>query len=244
VSPWGAPALFVKKKDDTLRLCIYYRKLNKMTINNKYPLPRINDLFDQLRGAKIFSKIDLRYGYHQVQIKDEDIHKTTFRTRYGHYEFVLVPFGLTNAPTSFMCLMNNVFINFLDRFVLVFIDDILIYSKNREEHEEHRKMVLQVLREHQIYVKLNKCDFFKKQVHYLGHVISEEGVEVDHENIKAMMDWPTPKDVSDIRSFMGLVGYYRRFIKRFSKIGCPITSLKKGGFNSFGHNNVKKYFKI
>jgi hypothetical protein len=153
VSPWGAPTLFVKKKDGTLRLCIYYRKLNKMTIKNKYPLPRIDELFDQLRGATIFSKIDLRFGYHHVQIKDEDIHKTTFRTRYGHYEFVVVPFGLTNAPTTFMCLMNNVF---LDIFVLVFIDDILIYSKNRKEHEEHIKLVLQVLREHHLYSKFSK----------------------------------------------------------------------------------------
>jgi hypothetical protein len=135
VSPWGAPALFLKNKDGTLSLCIYYIQLNMMTIKNKYPLPRIDDLFDQLRGDTIFSKIYLRYGYHQVWIKDEDIHKTTFRTRYGNYQFVVMPFGLTNAPTTFMCLMNNVLNKVLDRFVLVFIDDILIYSKSREEHE-------------------------------------------------------------------------------------------------------------
>jgi hypothetical protein len=197
VSLWGALALFVKKKDGTLKLCIDYRQLNKMTIKNKYSLPRIDDLFDQLRGTTIFSKIDLRSGYHQVRVKDEDIHKTTFRTRYSHYEFVVVPFRLTNAPTTFMWLMNNVFSKFLEKFVLVFIDDILIYSKNREEHEEHLKLVLQVLREHQLYAKFAKCDFFQKQVHYLGHVISEEGVAVDPEKIKAIMDWPTPKDVLD-----------------------------------------------
>jgi hypothetical protein len=163
VSPWGAPTLFVKKKDGTLRLCIDYRKLNKMTIKNKYPFPRIDDLFDQLRGATIFSKIDLRSGYHQVRIKDEDIHKTTFRTRYGHYEFVVVPFRLTNAPTTFMCLMNSVLNKYLDKFVLVFVDDILVYSKTREEHEEHLRMVLQVLRDHQLYAKFNKCDFFQKK---------------------------------------------------------------------------------
>jgi hypothetical protein len=229
VSPWGAPVLFVKKKDGTLRLCIDYIQLNKVTIKNKYPLPRIDDLFDQLGGASVFSKIDLRSGYHQVRIKGEDIHKTAFRTRYGHYEFVVVPFGLTNAPATFMCLMNNVLSKFLDKFVLVFIDDILIYSKNREEHEEHLRLVLQVLREHQLYAKFSKCDFFQKQIHYLGHVLSKEGVAVDPDKIRSIMEWPTPKDVSDIRSFMGLAGYYRRFIKDFSKIGCPITALQKKG---------------
>jgi hypothetical protein len=184
-------------------------------------------MFDQLGGASIFSKIDLRSGYHQVRIKGEDIHKTTFRTRYGHYEFVVIPFGLTNAPATFMCLMNIVLNKFLYIFVLVFIDDILIYSKNREEHEEHLRLVLQVLREHQLYAKFSKCDFFQKQIHYLGHVISEEGVVVDPDKIRSIMEWPTPKDVSDIRSFMGLARYYRIFIKGFSKIGCPITALQK-----------------
>jgi hypothetical protein len=143
VSPWGAPVLFVKKKDGTLRLCIDFRQLNKVTIKNKYPLPRIDDLFDQLKDAKIFSKIDLRSGYHQVRIKDEDINKTTFRTRYGHYEFTVVPFGLSNAPVVFMCLMNGVFREYLDKFVIVFLDDILVYSKSEEEHEQHLRMVLQ-----------------------------------------------------------------------------------------------------
>jgi hypothetical protein len=146
VSPWGAPVLFVKKKDGTLRLCIDFRQLNKYTIKNKYPLPLIDDLFDQLRGEKIFSKIDVRAGYHQVRIKEEDVHKTTFKTRYGNYELVVVPFGLTNAPVVFMCLMNDIFRNYLDKFVIVFIDDILIYSKSEEEHEHHLRVILQVLR--------------------------------------------------------------------------------------------------
>jgi hypothetical protein len=240
VSPWGEPSLFVKKKDGTLNSCIDYRQLNTMTIKNKYPLPRINILFDQLRGATIFSKIELRSRYHQVRIKDEYIHKTSFRTRYGHYEFVVVPFGLTNAPTTFMFLMNNVISKFLDRFVLVFIDDILIYFNNREEHEENLKLVLQVLREHKLYANFSKCDFFQKQAHYLGHVISEEAVAVDPDKIKSIMNWPTPKDVSDIISFMGLAGYYRRFIKGFSKISFQITSLQKRELNSFGHQTVKR----
>ena len=148
VSPWGAPVFFVKKKHGTLRLCIDYRQLNKVTMNNKYPLPIIDDLFDQNKGAKVFSKIDLRSGYHQVRIKDEDIHKTAFRTRYGNYEFVVVPFGLKNAPATFMCLMNSVFSRYLDKFVLVFLDDIIVYSKNEEELEDHLRLTLQVLRGH------------------------------------------------------------------------------------------------
>ena len=160
VSPWGAPVLFVRKKDGTLRLCIDFRQLNKATVKNRYPLPRIDDLFDQLRGAKILSKIDLRLGYHQVRIKEEDISKTTFKTRYGHYEFTVVPFGLINALATFMCLMNGVFRKYLDKFVIVFLDDILIYSKSEEEHEEHLRIVLQVLRENQLYAKLTKCSFY------------------------------------------------------------------------------------
>jgi hypothetical protein len=149
--------------------------------------------------------------------------------RYGYYEFVVVPFGLTNSPATFMCLMNNVLSKFLDKFVLVFIDDILVYSKNREEHEEHLRLVLQVIREHQFYAKFNKCYFFQKQIHYLGHVLSEEGVAVDPEKIRSIIEWPTPRDVLDIISFMGLAGYYRRFIEGFSKIVCPITALQKKG---------------
>ena len=147
VSPWGAPILFVEKKDGTLRLCVDYRKLKKITMKNKYPLPRIVDLFDQMRGAKVFSKIGLRSGYHQVRIKDKDIHKTTFKIRYGHYEFVLVPFGLTNAPSTFMCVMNSVFNRYLHKFVLVFLDDVLIYSNNEEEREDNLRLTLQLLRE-------------------------------------------------------------------------------------------------
>jgi len=230
VSPRGTPVLFVKKKDGTLRLCINFRQLNKATIKNKYPLPQIDDLFDHLRGARILSKIDLRSGYHQVRIKEEDIiSKTTFRNRYGHYEFTVVPFGLTNAPATFMCLMNGIFKNYLDKFIIVFLDDILIYSKSEEEHEKHLTIALQVLRENQLYEKLSQCSFYQQQIHYLGHIISEEGITVDPSKIEAIQELPTPRNVTEVRLFMGLAGYYRRFIEGFSKIAHPITSLQRKG---------------
>jgi hypothetical protein len=229
VSPWGAPVLFVKKKDRILRLCIDYRQLNKMTVKNKYPLPRINDLFDQVGGAKIFSKLDLRSGYHEVRIKDEDISKTTLRMRYGHYKFVVILFGLTNVLATFMCLMNSIFSQYLDKFVLAFIDDILVCSNTEEEHEDNLRIVLQTLRKHQLYAKFNKCDFYHKKIQYLGHIISEENIVLDPEKIRAIMEWPIPKDVADIQSFMGITGYYRRFIDGFYKISYPITSLQKKG---------------
>jgi hypothetical protein len=200
-----------------------------MTVKNKYPLPRINDMFDQVLGAKIFSKLDLRSRYNLVRIKDEDISKTTFRTRYGHYKFVVITFGLTNAPTTFMCLMNNIFSQYLDKFVLVFIDDILVYSKIEEEHKEHLRIILQTLRKHKLYAKFDKCDFYQKKIQYLGHVISEEGIAVDLEKIGDIMEWMIPKDIADIRSFMGIIGYYHRFIEGLSKIAYPITNLQKTG---------------
>ena len=174
VSPWGEPILFVKNKDDTLRVCIDYRQLNKVSIKKKYPLPRINDLFDQVGGAKIFPKLDLWSGYHQVRIKDHDINKTSFQTRYRHYEFAVIPSGLTNAPTTFMCLMNNIFIQYLEKFVVAFIDDILVYSKIEEEHDEHLQIVLQTLRKHKIYRKfrqmwlLSKRNKIFRACHFLG----------------------------------------------------------------------------
>jgi hypothetical protein len=227
VSPWGASVLFVKKKDGTLRLCIDFRQLNKVTVKNKYPLPRIDDHFYQLKDAKIFSKIDLRSGYHQVRINDEDIRKTAFRTRYGHYEFTMVSFGLSNAPAVFMCLMNGVFRDYLDKFVIVFLDDILVYSKSEEEHEQHLRMVLQVLREHQLYAKLSKCSFYQRQIHYLGHIISEEGIAMDPEKVEAIREWSALRNVAEVRSFIGLAGYYIRFIDGFPKIAHSITSLQR-----------------
>ncbi|KAJ9536336.1 hypothetical protein OSB04_un000487 [Centaurea solstitialis] len=229
VSPWGAPVLFVKKKDGSMRLCIDYRELNKVTIRNKYPLPRIDDLFDQLQGARYFSKIDLRSGYHQLRIRDCDIQKTAFRTRYGHYEFLVMPFGLTNAPAFFMDLMNRVFKDYLDDFVIVFIDDILVYSKSREQHEQHLRIILEALRAEKLYAKLSKREFWLNQVSFLGHVISAEGVKVDPVKIEAVTKWPRPTNVSEVRGFLGLAGYYRRFVEGFSKISLPLTRLLRKG---------------
>ncbi|KAL0549580.1 hypothetical protein IC582_014065 [Cucumis melo] len=229
VSPWGAPVLFVKKKDGSMRLCIDYRELNKVTVKNRYPLPRIDDLFDQLQGATVFSKIDLRSGYHQLRIKDEDVPKTAFRSRYGHYEFIVMSFGLTNAPAVFMDLMNRVFREFLDTFVIVFIDDILIYSKTEAEHEEHLRMVLQTLRDNKLYAKFSKCEFWLKQVSFLGHVVSKAGVFMDPAKIEAVTGWTRPSTVSEVRSFLGLAGYYRRFVENFSRIATPLTQLTRKG---------------
>ncbi|KAJ9566605.1 hypothetical protein OSB04_002571 [Centaurea solstitialis] len=226
-SPWGAPVLFVKKKDGTMRMCIDYRELNKVTVKNNYPLQRIDDLFDQLQGAKYFSKIDLRSGYHQLKVREEDIPKTAFRTRYGHYEFLVMSFGLTNAPVAFMDLMNRVCKPYLDEFVIVFIDDILIYSKTAEEHGEHLRKVLEMLKREQLYAKFSKCEFWLKEVQFLGHIVTQEGIKVDPAKIEAIKDWESPKSPSEVRSFLGLAGYYRRFIEHFSAIATPLTALTK-----------------
>jgi hypothetical protein len=222
-SPWGAPVLFVKKKDGSMRLCVDYRALNEVTIKNKYPLPRIDDLFDQLKSVKFFLKIDLRSGYYQLKIRSEDVLKTALVTRYGQYEFTVMPFGLTNAPAYFMNLMNKVFMEELDRFVIVFIDDIFVYSRSAEEHGQHLKVVLKKLRAHQIYAKFSKYEFWLQKVNFLGHILTIEGVDVDPEKVIAVANWKRPTTVIEIWSFLGLVGYYRRFIEGFSKIAKPMT---------------------
>jgi hypothetical protein len=228
-SPWGCPTLFVKKKDESLRLCVDYRPLNAMTIKNKYSLPRIDVLFDQLVGSKVFSKLDLRSGCHQIKIRASDIPKTAFSTRYGLYEYLVMSFGLTNAPTYFMYLMNSVFMPELDKFVVVFIDDILVYSKNEDDHVNHLHTVLQRLRDHRLYAKFSKCDFWLREIKFLGHTISQDGVLVDPEKVQEVMDWKPPTTVRHIRSFLGLAGYYRRFIPDFSRIAKPMTELLKKG---------------
>ncbi|KAI3823046.1 hypothetical protein L1987_04472 [Smallanthus sonchifolius] len=224
-SPWGAPVLFVKKKDGSFQMCINYRELNKPIIKNRYPLPRIDDLFDQLQGSTCFSKIDLRSGYHQLRVLDEDIPKTVFRTRYGHYEFMVMPFGSTNAPAVFMDLMNRVCKPYLDKFVIVFIDDILIYSKTKAEHEQHLRLILELLKKEQLYAKFSKCEFWLKEVQFLGHIVNDKGIHVDPAKIEAVKNWSTPKTPTEIRSFLGLAGYYRRFISNFSKIAVSLTAL-------------------
>ena len=219
--------LLVEKKDGSLRMVVDYRALNEVTIKNKYPLPMINDLFDQLQGAKVFSKIDLQSGYHQLKIRQKDIPKTAFTMRYGLYEYTVMSFGLTNAPAYFMSMMNKVFMEYLHKFVVVFIDDIMVYSKNEEEHKEHLWLVLEKLREHQLYAKFSKCEFWLKEVEFLGHVISGEGIAVDPSKVQSVTEWLAPTSVSEIRNFLGLAGYYQRFIENFSKIAKPMTELLK-----------------
>ncbi|KAI3686448.1 hypothetical protein L1987_80124 [Smallanthus sonchifolius] len=215
----------LKKKDETFRRCINYRELNKLTIKNRYPLPRVDDLFDQLQGPVSILKIDLRSGYPQLKIKEEDIPKTTFRTRYGHYEFLVMPFGLTIAPAVFMDLMNRVCRLYLDKFVIVFIDDILIYSQTKEEHEHHLKSIFELLRNEKRYAKFSKCEFRIREVHFLGHVINKKGIHVVPTKIEAIKNWETPGTPTEVRQFLGLAGYYRRFIENFSKIALPLTTL-------------------
>jgi hypothetical protein len=222
-SPYGAPVLFVRKKGGELRMCIDYRALNSQTIKNRYALPRIDELLDRLFGARIFTKIDLTSGYWQIAISSADRHKTAFRTRYGHYEFQVMPFGLTNAPATFQTLMNDIFRDLLDKCVIVYIDDILIYSKTPEEHEANVREVLNRLREHKLYAKASKCSFNVTEVEYLGHIINHEGVKPNPRLVKAITSFPRPRTVKELQSFLGLANYYRKFVKDFSKLAIPLT---------------------
>jgi hypothetical protein len=226
-SPWGAPMIFVLKKDGTQRLCMDYCALNEVTVKNMYSLPRIDDLFDQLHGACVFFKIDLRSEKHQLKVRECDIPKTAFVLRYGMYEFMVMSFGLTNASAYFMYMMNKVFMEYLGMFVVVFINDILVYSRSEEEHEGHLRLVLQKLRDHKLCAKLCKCEFWLKQVAFLGHVILKGGIVVDPSKVQDVLSWKTPTSVNDIRSFLGLARYYQRFIEGFLKINKPMTELLK-----------------
>ena len=231
-SPYGAPVLFAKKKDGGLRMCIDYRALNSQTIKNRYALPRIDDLLDQLYGAKRFSKIDLTSGYWQIAIAASDRYKTAFRTRYGHYEFNVMPFDLTNAPATFQSLMNDIFRDMLDVCVVVYLDDILVYSKNDEDHEKHVRQVLQRLREHQLYARPSKCTFFTDTVEYLGHIIGPDGIKPNPALVKAIIEFPQPRTLKELQSFLGLANYYRKFIKNYSKISLSLTNALQHASNS------------
>jgi hypothetical protein len=229
VRPYRYPT--IQKDDGTCRFCIDYRGLNLVTIKDKFPIPVVDELLDELKGARFFTKLDLQYGYHQVRMASEDIHKMAFRTHEVLFEFVVMAFGLTNALATFQALMNEVLHPFLRRFVLVFFDDILIYNSSWSDHLRHVKLVLEAMRTHQLFLKRSKCSFGEESMAYLGHIISAVGVAMDSDKVLAVADWPVPRSVHVVRGFLGLAGYYRKFIRNFGTIAAPLTALlKKDGF--------------
>jgi len=228
-SPAGAPILFVKKKDGTMRLCVDYRGLNKITVKNRHPLPLIMESLDRLARAKFYTKLDVREAYHRIRIAEGDEWKTAFRTRYGHFEYTVMPFGLTNAPAQFQAYINQALIGLIDVTCIVYLDDVLIFSGTEEEHVEHVREILQRLREAKLYVKLSKCEWHTQRTEFLGYIVTPEGVTVDQERIKTIQEWPLPKTVRDIRVFVGFMNYYRRFIAKFSKLALPLTKLTQKG---------------
>jgi hypothetical protein len=241
-SPYGAPVLFVRKKDGTLRLCIDYRALNRVTMKNRYPLPRIDELIDKVSQARYFTSLDLATGYHQIRIRPEDVPKTAFSTPFGHFQWKVLIEGLTNAPATFQALMDRIFGREYKGFTCVYLDDLLVFSKTKEEHYQHLRQVLSRLREAKLHVKLPKCEFLKEEIHFLGHIVGHGTVKPDDKKVKAVEQWPRPQDPSQVRSFLGLANYFRKFIKGYSNIAWPLTDLTKVKTNFVWTDQCEKAF--
>jgi hypothetical protein len=241
-SPYASPVLLVRKKDGTWRLCVDYRHLNAQTIKNKHPMPIVDELIDELAGAQWFSKLDFRASYHQICIEPADTHKTAFKTHHGLFEFLVMPFGLTNAPATFQGIMNTIFATLLRKGVLVFMDDILIYSRTIEDHVKLLEKVFTILRAQKFYIKMSKCIFAQREVEYLGHVISGKGVATESAKIQAVQQWPTPRNLKELRGFLGLTGYYRKFIMHYGIISKPLSDLLKKSVPFVWTSDTEKAF--